>query len=155
MTDRSKYEALLDVRYGARYAELNGRFYRRLGLFYGFVGIFGGTSVVVSVQTTNAQVALWSGALIAACSILDQLIRPTEKAIDHETAKKRFADLDARSTSLSLEAIDAELRYLQAESPAGIESLSATAYNANLRSNGWTEEAIKRSLWQKLVALLA
>lgn len=155
MLERSKYEVLMDVRYGARFGELNERFYRRLDVLFGFVGLFGGSGAVVGAVGSYTAVAAVSGALVAAFAIIERLVRPVEKAIEHSAFKKRFADLDARALKMQVDDIEAELRRLQADAPLGIDSLSMPAFNANLRSNGRDEEIVPESMWQRTIALLA
>lgn len=155
MIDRSKPEAILDVRYGARFGEMNERYYRHLDTFFGFVGLFGGTSVVVGIAASNPTLSAMSGAVVAACAIVERLVRPVEKALEHCTCKKRFADLDARSAMLSLEDIDSELRRLQMDAPIGISALAIPAFNANLKSNGLENAVVAETIWQRLVNCLA
>lgn len=155
MSERSKYEILLDVRYGARFGELNERFYRRLDLLFGFIGLFGGSGAVVGAIGSYPVIAAICGALVAALAIVERLVRPVEKAIEHCAFKKRFADLDARALKMPVDDVEAELRRLQADAPLGIESLSMPAFNANLRSNGRDDAVVKESMWQRTISLLA
>lgn len=155
MSERSKGEAILDVRYGARFGEMNERYYRHLDLFFGFVGLFGGTAVVVGVAATNPALSAISGGVVAACAVIERLVRPIEKALEHSAYKKRFADLDARSAKLSLEEIDAELRRLQMDAPVGPRSLAIPAFNANLRSNGLEADIVAETLPERLASLFA
>ena len=155
MSERSKYEAVLDVRYGFRFGEMNERFYRRLDLLFGFIGLFGGSAAVVGAIATYPILSLSSGAMVAAFAVIERLVRPVEKAIDHANYKKRFADLDARASKLSLDDLDSELRRLQADAPMGINSLAIPAFNANLRSNGRGDLSTQVSYWSRFIALLA
>ncbi len=153
--EAEKYVAVLDVRYGSRYGELNERFYRRIDLVFGFVGLFGGSAVVFGAVSANPTLAAWSGGVVAACAVFERLIRPIERAVEHRDFKKKFADLDARSSAMSCVELDTALRRLQMEAPTGISSLAIPAFNANLRSNGRDESVIPETAWQKAVALLA
>lgn len=155
MIERSKFEAILDVRYGVRFGGMNERCYRHLDLFFGFVGLFGGTAVVVGVAASSPTLSAMSGGVVAACAIIERLVRPVEKALEHCACKKRFADLDARSAKLSLEEIDSELRRLQMDPPVGLSSLAIPAFNANLRSNGLDESVVAETISQRLVSLSA
>lgn len=153
--ERSLYEATLDVRYGVRFNELNQRFYQRLDLSFGFVGLFGGSFAFVGVITEHPVIAATAAALVAACAVLERLIRPVERALDHAAFRRRYADLDARTSGLDLSELDAELRRLQGEGPSGISGLSVPAHNLNLMSNGRGDVLIPQSAWQRFVAFLA
>lgn len=155
MAEGAKYVAVLDVRYGARYGELNERLYRRLDLLFGFVGLFGGSAVVVGAVGSYPMLSALSGGIIAACAIVERLIRPVERAIEHRDFKKRFADLDARASAMSADDVEAELRRLQMEAPTGLSSLAIPAFNVNLRSNGREDAVVPESFWQRALAILA
>lgn len=146
---------ILDVRFGARYGELNERFYRRLDVAFGFIGLFGGSAVVVGAFGSYPWLSGISGVLIAACAIIERLVRPVEKAIEHRDFKKRFADLDARAPSIAEAELQAALRRLQMEAPQGMASLAIPAFNANLRSNGRDDAVVRESKLETFMASLS
>lgn len=155
MHPRSHYEAVLDVRYGLRFNELNERLYRRLDLLFGFVGLFGGTSAFVAVVGSAPVLAACASALVAASAVIERLVRPVEKAVAHAEFRRRFGDLDARSGALDLVAVDAELRRLQADGPLGFAALARPAFNANLRSNGRQDALTPESRLERFAAWFA
>ena len=69
--------------------------------------------------------------------------------------KRRFAELDARSDSLTLEAFDAELKKLQSDGPTTIGALALPAYNANLLAEGHDGMVVPLKFWQRLFQFLA
>lgn len=150
---RSTYEAILDVRYGQRFNEINEIFYRRLDLLFGFVGLAGGTAAFTGALTAAPVVAGVAGVAIAASAIIERLVRPVEQAVAFAEFRRRFAELDARAAGMTLADIDAELRRLQAAGPHGVTGLAACAYNRNLLSNGRPDAVMPLTGWERFLAL--
>lgn len=136
-TPRTKNEALFDARYGFRFNDMNATLYRRLDFMLSLVSLSGGAAVFGSAVGGSGTLGAFAGSAITLAGLLAHLIRPSEKAIEHTFAKKSYAELDATSHEMSLEAFDARLRRLQADAPTGIRALAQPAYNATAMSNGW------------------
>lgn len=134
--ERTLYEATLDCRFGSRYCDLNARLYRRLDALFGFISLFGGTSVLTGTVGAYPKIAVASALTIAAGSVLERLIAPAVKAYEFDAQRRRYAELDARSNTMSVTEFDAELRQIQAEGPSGFRSLELPAHNANLLTHG-------------------
>lgn len=153
--NRTIYEATLDVRFGCHYNDMNARLYRRLDLCFGFVGLFGGSSAFIAALGQYRTLGVVAGATIAALAVVERLVRPVEKAIEHEECRRRFSDLDQRIDALDLPVLERELKRLQGSGPSGIHSLKIPAYNANLLANGRPDCVARASIWARCVALLA
>src|SRR5260363_86219 len=130
------YEAVLDVRYGWRFIELNERFYQRLDGLLGFICYFGGSATLIGVLAHHPVFTTIASLCVASAGVLNHLISASRKAYAHAIARAKYAALDARAPRLKLEELDAELKRLQGNSPNGIRALSMPAFNTNLLSNG-------------------
>lgn len=152
---RTIYEALLDVRFGRQYNDLNARLYRRFDLFFGFVGLFGGSSAFIAALGEYRTLGVIAGAAIAALAVVERLVMPVEKAIAHEELGRRFSALDEEAGTLDLPTLERELKRLQGTGPSGFYSLKIPAYNANLLANGRPDCTVLASRWERFIALLA
>jgi hypothetical protein len=153
--DRTKYEAILDIRYGQCYNDLNARLYRRLDLAFGFVGLFGGSGALIAALGEYKAAGVVAGALVAAVAVIERLVRPVEKAVEHDAAKKKYAALNISADDLVLAEIDRELKQLQADAPGGFRSLAKVAYNTNVTANGRPDYALGLTRWERLANLVA
>ncbi|GAB2912886.1 hypothetical protein GCM10027093_59000 [Paraburkholderia jirisanensis] len=153
--ERSKYEAQLDVRYGTCWNALNERFFARLDWLFGAITLLGGSAIVYTTTADHKVAAAWIGGLVAASAILERLAGATEKKLEHRAMKKRFAELDARSQSLSLDQLESELKRLQADGPTGMAGLAMAAYNANVRTHGRGDSVGQLTAWGKFLSLLS
>lgn len=153
---RTHYEATLDIGFGQRFNELCERFYKRLDFVFGAIGLIGGFAAASSLLgTCSQQTAVAAGLLLAANSIIERLVAPGAKAEIHAQMKRQYGQLRSQAPSLSLEALDQQLRTLQTDGPLGISGLSAVAYNANVRSEGREDFAMPLTRWNKMLALFA
>jgi hypothetical protein len=152
---RTIEEATLDVRFGQHYNDLNARLYRRLDFGFGFVGLFGGTGAFVAALGEYRTLGLIAGAVLAASAVIERLVRPVEKAVEHDACRLRFADLDARIEQLALADVERELKRLQSTGPSGFHALKIPAYNVNLIANGRPDFVLNESRWAKFLGNLA
>jgi hypothetical protein len=153
--NRTIYEATLDIRYGCRFNDMNARLYRSMDFMFGFIGLFGGSGALIAAIGGYKALGVIAGALIAAVAVIERLVRPIEKAVEHDDAKRRYADLSARASEITLQELDKELTALQANAPSGFSALEIPAYNANLLANGRPEYSVEASAWQKTIAFFA
>src|SRR5260363_378905 len=152
---RTHYEAVLDVRYGWRFNELNERFYQRLDGLLGFICYFGGSATLIGVLAHHPVFTTIASLCVASAGVLNHLISASRKAYAHAIARAKYAALDARAPRLKLEELDAELKRLQGNSPNGIRALSMPAFNTNLLSNGRPDKIQSLTFWHKWVNLMA
>lgn len=152
---RTTYEATLDVRFGCHYNEMNARLYRHLDYFFGFVGLFGGSSAFIAALGSYRTLGMIAGASVAAIAVAERLVGPVAKAIAHEEHQRRFSALGMEADSLELSALDRELKGLQGSGPSGFHSLKIPAYNINLIANGRPDRVVAATRWERLMALLA
>lgn len=153
--ERTKYEACLDIKYGFRFNDMNARLYRHLDGFFGFVGLFGGTAAATSALADFKSGAVAAGLALAACAVVERLVRPVEKAVAHDDAKRRYADLSGRVELLDMATTERELSKLQAEGPDGFATLARPAFNANLKSNGRPDAVVSLSFFERMMAAIA
>ncbi len=152
---RSKYEAILDLRYDMRLHFLHARLYRHLRAGAAILSLLAGSAAIVSVLQTLPGGLLVAGVVVAAASAADILFRWAEKAAHHDVLRRRLAEILSRESELSLEALDSELARYEVEADDEIESLRVPAYNDNLRSNGREDLVRPESLSARLFRLIA
>lgn len=152
---RTKYEAILDVRYGQCYNDLNARLYRRLDMFFGFVGLFGGSGALIAAIAEYKTLGVVTGAAVAAVAVIERLVGAVEKAIRHEEFKKEYAALNATADELELAEIDRQLRRLQGEGPTGLHSLGRPAYNLMVKANGRPDYAVQLTKSERIFCFFA
>lgn len=136
-------EAVMDVRYGVRFNEMNERFYRRLDMTLTALSLIGGTAAVGSLLAPAPGLAALASIAVAGAAVCQAVLRPQASAVRHNEYRRRFADLDVRAPGLDLPALDAELRRLQGEAPAGLSGLALPAFARNLRSHGLDASAVE------------
>lgn len=153
--ERTKYEAQLDIKYARCFHSLNERFYCRLDFIFGLITLIGGSAIAASTLGQYEIIYGWLGGMVAISTLVEFLVKAPEKKCAHRDMRAKFADLDARSGSMSLEQIDAELLQLQ-DNSSGIKGLEAVAYNQNLKSNGREDASVlKLNIWNNFLSLLA
>jgi hypothetical protein len=152
---RSKYEAVLDIRYGIRLHFLHARLYRNLRTGAAIVSLLAGSAAIVSVLQAIPHGVLAAGIIVAVASSGDIVFRWAEKAADHDVLRRRLAQLLAGAPELSLEALDSERARCEADEDDEIESLRVLAYNDNLRSNGHEDLVRAEPLSARLIRFLA
>ena len=153
--ERTKSEAQLDIRYARCWNAMNESLFGRIDWIFGAVTLFGGSAIAFTVTADNKHAVIALGAIVAVSAILERMVGAKEKQLEHRAAKKRFAELDGRSGTMTLEEIDRELRPLQADGPAGVQGLAIPAFNANLQTNGYEDGHMNASLWSRFLMLLA
>ncbi len=144
---RTLGEAVMDVRYCARYHELNERFHRRLDTFLTLVAVAGGASAIVGLGEAvpdgwAPHLARWGGALLAIFAVLQILVKPGEQATRHAVARRALLELESVAWDLDLRELDRRKLRIDAESPQGLRSLEWVAFNANLRTHGFADRVV-------------
>jgi len=153
--ERTKYEAILDVRYGQCFNDLNARLYRRLDFLFGFVGLFGGSGALIAAIGQYKTLGVLTGAAVAAIAVIERLVTAVEKAVRHEDFKKEYAGLNAEADRLELSEIDQRLRKLQADGPSGFRTLGRPAYNLNVTANGRPDYVVALTRYERVFRFLA
>jgi hypothetical protein len=152
---RTMYQAQLDARYGRCFQELNERFYQHVDFIFGAITLLGGSAIVATVTADHKVLAAISTAVVAISAIVERLVGAVERRVQHREMKRRFAELDASASSLSLADFDAKLKSLQNDGPVNIGALALPAYNANLLAEGHSDHVLSLSKWQRLMEMLA
>ncbi|WP_186078702.1 hypothetical protein [Burkholderia gladioli] len=151
---RTKYTAQLDIRYGVCVNELNERLLRRVGIFLNVVSAFSTTAIFISLKNQYPVLGLVAGSILTLMGFINSASSFADKRAGHHQQKKAFAKLNSESEAMSLDAIDARLRLLQAEGPDGLTGLDPVAYNRNVCSHGQPEWQIPLSWWSRILAFL-
>jgi hypothetical protein len=152
---RNHAEAVLDLHYAIRYCGDNERFYRRAATALSFLLIFGGSSAFAGMLGGRPELVGWVGLALAAVATIEHLVSPIERATRFEMQARRYQGLNAVASSLTLGDLDARFEAIRADSPIGLRVLEPIAYNANLLSEGFPENVMPTTRWERIVALLA
>ena len=155
MHERSKYEALLDVRYAMRLHFLHRRLYNRLRGGVALVSFCAGSAAIATALQGVPGALLVCGVLVALASACDLVSHWSDRAARHDVWRRSMAAILQRETELSLCDIDAALAKHEGEVDDEIESLRILAYNDNLRSNGREDYVRAEPFAAKVVRLIA
>lgn len=154
MTDRTKYEAVLDCRYGYWFNDLNERWYRRIDMAFTITSLAFAGSAVVGVLTSVPWIGTGATVVVSVLAVAHAVLRPIEAAANHREAKRAYLTLDACAESLDLAAFDKRLREVQGGAPTGLRALAPVAYNACLRANGYGDQQMKEPGLSRALAML-
>jgi len=152
--ERNHAEAVLDVLYGVNINLLSSRLYRRIESAFSLVNVVGGSVAFATILTGIPVVAGTISLIIATLAYWEREIKPGQKAIQCQVHAERFGDLAGRAATLSLHELDAELRKLQSKAPDSFDTLRTSAYNDNVRANGFPQWVLPQTRWEKLVRWL-
>lgn len=134
--ERTKEEALREVKYQERLHALHCRLYKRLRALLTLISLAtGSAAIATSLQAMPAGLIV-AGWIVALASIIDAVGNFADKAASHRVWRRDAAALLSRSEGMSLASIDSELAALVAEVDDEIESLRAVAWNDVLKSRG-------------------
>ncbi len=152
---RTHYEAVLDVRYAARYCLLQRRLYTRaMALFLG-VELLGGSAAFAGWLGNTPALAAWSALMLAIVAAANIVFGPAEKRMLCELQRRRWTALDARAPGLTLEELDREIAQLRAEEIPEIELLRQPAFNDAMRENGRTDALVPLTFAERMVSSIA
>jgi hypothetical protein len=154
MDDRTKYEAILDVKYAIRLHFLHCRLYKRLRGTLVFISLAAGMSAFALALNVIPGAVGVMGVLVAVCAIIDATGNFAEKSMLHKQWRGELLHLLARADAMDVAAIDAELSRLSVQMDDEIEALRMPAYNDNLRSTGHQPTA-KCTLFARLISAIA
>lgn len=154
-TTRTLANAVMDVRYGYHYGELNQRLWSHLDTTLNLAGALGGSAAVASLFAASPALVLSAGITMACVSVLQLVLRPAQRAAEFRDAKRSFAELDAKAWDMPLADLDRQLKGLQASAPIGSSRLGMPAYNACVRANGHESKVVTLKLTERLVSALA
>lgn len=154
-SERTHYEAQLDIDYAIELHARHIKLYRHLRWLFSLVFLVSGSVVFAGALAELGPLAKWTGAAIALCAILDHLTSPAEKAAQHHELKRRWCELRAESGKLKLTEIDRRISALRGEDVHIISALQTPSYNANLRRHGHEAHVRRLSAWEWLVDAVA
>jgi hypothetical protein len=157
MTDieRTKSEALLDLRYQIRLHFLHARLFRRFRAFSAILSLGAGSAALISALQGSPRALAALGIIVALVSAADVVLHWSERAATHSIWQRDLSDLLARSTPMTLEDLDSEMTRLIGPIDDEIESLRVPAFNDNVRSNGHEDWVRPESLLQRLISAIA
>lgn len=127
--ERTREIAVAEVRFAIEFGSLNERFWRRIDSGLNFTTIAFGALALTGAMQSQPWLSASSGIVLAIVSALQIGLQPFKRSVDFRDAKRAFHDLNARSPSLDLADIDAELERLRRDAPQGVDALSMPALN--------------------------
>jgi hypothetical protein len=150
---RTHYQTLLEARFGARYNELNEGLYRLLDRAFTALALLAAAGAFINLVAKIPGLTEIAGLGIAVAGIIQALMGPGGRSVEHRELGRRFHQLVARAPSLDVATLDREVNELRAGAPAGFEMLNPVAQNDVLRSAGH-EQRVHVNFWHHLVAFL-
>lgn len=148
---RDKREAILDVQYGIVVNELNAKLLSRFSVATGVASLFSSSAIYVAITQGHPLAATLAGSVVSILGLISTLSGLGEKRSEHNAMRKRFGELSSQCPQLSLDEIDARLRALQSDGPAGVRGLDWIAYNRNLLTHGYADHLVRLPLLSKLL----
>lgn len=153
--ERTKAEAILNVRYQERLHFLHCRFYHRVRKVFNFITLAAGSAAIAAaIKSVPGGVAA-SAVVVTLISFFDVLGNFPEKAVRHDVWRRRAAELKAGSAEFDLVTIDRELARLTGDVDDEIEALRAVAFNDVLKSSGYEDGIRDESRMQRFLRVLA
>jgi hypothetical protein len=131
---RTHFQALLEVRFGARYNELNEGLYRFVDRLLSAISLLAGAAAFLNLLVELDGLTEWAGLIIALSAIVQVLMAPAARMIEHRELARRFTQLAGRASRLELPELDAEITRLRAGAPGGFDALNPLA-QANVLEN--------------------
>ena len=145
-----------EIRYAQRITQRTARLYRRVGTFFTFSAILGGSGLASALaQNTPSWLILAGAIVLAATGAAALAIRPLEKAITNEQDLKRYTALESKALSMDANTLREELAKTREGDAAEIELLRDVAYNDVVIESGRADLKVSLSLPQKFISALA
>lgn len=154
-SQRTMEEAIADVKYAARYGELNERLWRRLDTSLNLLCALGGSAAVGAAVAQSPVLTATAGVAMALAGAAQLVLRPLERAIAFRDARRESLQLEAVAWTLTLHEVDARLRAMEASAPVGFSGLAVPARNDCVRNMGHAHAVEPLSTLQRLMAALA
>jgi hypothetical protein len=151
---RTLGEAKLDARYGSLFHGLNARFFKRLQLLFAIISLVSGTAAFSLVFREDPTIGAIAGGILAILTIINQVVSPASRAIEHEAMAKRYGELVANTSLSTVAAFDAELEKLRSGDHSGLSVFERCAYNANVTAAGYESWRMPLTAWQRFVSLM-
>jgi hypothetical protein len=153
--ERSQYEAGLDIDYAIELHNRHLKLYRHMRWIFSLIFLVSGTAVFGGALAELGRLAKWMGASIAILALVDHLIAPSDKIARHLELKRRWCELQAEKSKMSLTELDQRMSTLLAEDIHIISALQKPSYNANLLRHGREEYLRKLNPWEWFVGVLS
>lgn len=154
-TDRTKEEALAEIRYATRLHELHQRLYRRIRLLFTFSTIALGSATAVAALSSVPHAMTTASLLLMLISICDATWNPADLQASHAFQRREFAYFTTRALGMDLLTIDGELAQLRATETCDIEALREVALNDISRTLGWLHNVKPETRWQRFIRAIA
>jgi hypothetical protein len=153
---RTAHDIEFDLRYGARYALRQRRFFARLQGVFSAINLLSGSAAFGGWLVEQPELAGVAGLVVAVVTVLDHVIKAGEHATAAQHAHKAFAVLLARlRAGEDADALDRALIELQGEDGPELELLRIPAWNDALLEMGYDQAQCDRlTLRQRLAGLV-
>jgi hypothetical protein len=149
--DRTYNQALLEARFGARYNTLNEGLYTFIDRTFTAVALLAGAGAFINLVAKLPGLTEIAGLAVAATAVIQALMHPGARAVEHRELARRFNLLLARAAKLDVTALDREIHEIRAGARDGFDSLNPVAQNEVLRNAGYTHQVPMRR-WHKVLA---
>lgn len=155
LDERTHYEAMGDIAYNCRYYLMQQRFFAKLAGIFRFVSIISGSAAFAGVISSEPKLAGVAALVTSITTALDIIIDPAKKAYTCNEVYRRYREIDAGATKLSLKALEEKLAAMRTFEAPSIEALRRPAFNNSCEERGRPEHKLNVTLWEQLVAKLA
>ncbi|KWT83886.1 MULTISPECIES: hypothetical protein [unclassified Variovorax] len=145
--------AVMDVRFGVCYGELNERFWSHFDTALTLLQITAGALALAGVFARGGWLTALAGIALAGISGLQIGLKPRERSIAFRDTRRNFHDLDIESASLDLPALDRRLESLRRDAPRGMSSFLRPAEDRVRREHGYP--GVELTTWQRFLCVLA
>lgn len=152
---RTRYEALLDVRYQIRLAFLHERLYRRIRTVLAFIALVASSAAFMTALRPWPALLQVAALVITFIGFAELLGNFAEKAARHALWRSRFAGVLACSATAPLDDIERALAEHEGTCDDEIEGLRVVARNDNVRANGHEDWADPETRWQRFMRAIA
>ena len=134
---RAAHDIEFDIRYGARYALRQARFFSRLQGAFTAINLLAGSAAFGGWLARQPELAGAAGLVIAVLAVLDHVVRAGAHAADARHAHGAFTALLARlRCGEEATALEGALADLQGQAGPEVESLRIPAWNDVLLEMG-------------------
>jgi hypothetical protein len=142
MTERTIYQANLDLTYSIRLWELQRRYWQRVDGFMFALIILGTGSAFTAIvdPKSGSSWALVAGLLIAIASTLRMVLRTASKIADANERVRTYCSIRSEALEFDLKQLDAALRKAERSDPESLDSLRLLAAADNLTQSGHEDE---------------
>jgi hypothetical protein len=156
MMEKSKHALLFELQYAQRLCQRHQRMYGRVRMAFQFLTLLGAAGAVKGVIMSSPDWAGISGLILAAITVIDQVLDPAAKSAAYQEDYKRYTRVLRLARNMEAPEIQRELDVLHEDDEDEIEALRYAAYNDTVIQCGLdSSQNYRLSLWGKVVTAVA